>query len=110
MADAARAASSPSSPVVARQHVISRTVLRRFCEPGPGGLRLARHDVRRGTATCTGPGGAGYVRDFVKIDSQATEALWQQVETRLPAATDAAISHAILTDPALLSVMRLGFR
>jgi hypothetical protein len=32
----ARAAMSASSPKIARQHVISKAILRRFCEPGPG--------------------------------------------------------------------------
>jgi hypothetical protein len=68
----ARAAMSASSPKVARQHVISRAILRRFCEPGPGnaGLQLMRHDLLNGTARPNGPGGVGYVRNFVKIDSQ----------------------------------------
>ncbi len=33
---AARAAASADSPKVARQHVISKAIVRRFCEPGAG--------------------------------------------------------------------------
>ena len=61
---AAKAAASATSARIARQHVISRTVLRRFCEPGAGnaGQQLMRCDVLRGTSAPIGPGGAGYVR------------------------------------------------
>ena len=104
----ARAAMSASSPTIARQHVISKAILRRFCEPGPGnaGLQLMRHDLLNGTARPNGPGGVGYVRNFVKIDSQATEELWQLTENALPQAIDAAVSHAIVADPGLLAVLR----
>jgi hypothetical protein len=104
----ARAAMSASSPTIARQHLISKAILRRFCEPGPGnaGLQLMRHDLLQGNARPNGPGGVGYVRNFVKIDSQATEEMWQLTENALPQAIDAAISHAILADPRLISVLR----
>jgi hypothetical protein len=104
----ARTAMSASSPRIARQHVISKAILRRLCEPGPGnaGLQLMRHDLLNGTARPNGPGGVGYVRNFVKIDSQATEGLWQRTENALPQAIDAAISHAVLGDPGLLCVLR----
>ena len=72
---------SASSPKIARQHVISKAVLRRFCESGPGnaGVQLMRHDLLSGTARPNGSGGVGYVWNFVKIDSQAIEELWQQL-------------------------------
>lgn len=108
LVSAARAASSASSPRIGRQHVISQVVLRRFCEPGAGGAgrQLIRHDVLIGIASPTGPRGAGYVQNFVKIDSKATEELWQQVENNMPKAIDAAINQTILSDPALISVLR----
>lgn len=99
---------SAGSPTIARQHVISKAILRRFCESGPGnaGLQLTRLDLPNGTARPNGPGGVGYVRDFVKIDGQATEVLWQRIENTLPQAVDAAISHAALAEPGLLAVLR----
>jgi hypothetical protein len=39
--------------------VISKAILRRFCEPGSGnaGLQLIRHDLLNGTAGPNGHGG-----------------------------------------------------
>ena len=97
-----------SLPRIGRQHVISRTLLRRFCEPGAGGAgtQLMRYDVLSGIASPTGPRGAGYVKNFVKIDSKATEEVWQRVENNMPKAIDAAINQTILSAPALISILR----
>ncbi len=103
-----RTAMSASSPKIARQHVISKVILRHFCEPGLGnaGLQLMGHDLLNGNARPNGPGGVGYVRNFVKIDSQATEGLWQKTENNLPQAINAAISRSVLADSGMLSVLR----
>ena len=105
---AAREASSAASPRVPRQHVITKAILRRFCEPGPGnaGIQLMRRNLPSGTAAPKGPAGVGYVENFVKIDSKATEELWQMTENNLPRAIDAASTQAILSDPTLISVLR----
>jgi hypothetical protein len=52
------------------------------------------------------PGGVGYVRDFVKIDSNVAEDLRPQAENNLPRAIDVAINQSILSDPTLVSVLR----
>ena len=97
------AVSTPST--VWRQHVISRRgVLRRFTENVPGGTLLARFDLAAGQTQLTGTNGVGYVRDFVPVDSQATECLWQQVETHLTQAITAALNGT--ATPAHMSTLR----
>lgn len=54
----------------------------------------------------TGTNGVGYVRHFVPVDSQATEKLWQQVESHLTQAITAALNGTALTSPAHLSTLR----
>lgn len=54
----------------------------------------------------TGTNGVGYVRHFVPVDSQATENLWGQVETRLTPALTAARNGTALTNPMHLSTLR----
>jgi hypothetical protein len=105
---AAREATSATAPRIRRQHVTSQVILRRYCEPGPrnAGIQLMRHDLLTGTATPKGPRGVGYVDNFVKIDSKATEDLWQQTENKLSRSIDAASTPAILSDPGLISLLR----
>jgi hypothetical protein len=96
---------SSSQPTVERQHFISRSgVLRRFTENVPGGTLLARFDLATGQTQLTGTNGIGYVRNFVPVDSQATELLWQQVETHLTEAIAAALNGT--ATPAHLSTLR----
>jgi hypothetical protein len=87
LVDQAEYVVSASSPTVARQHVISQVVLRKFVEVVPPHSRtLARYDLT-GLASrqidLTGTNGVGYIDNFVPVDSQAAEALWQQIEGRL---------------------------
>ena len=103
----AEEAVSTSRPTRKRQHVISQGVLRRFVEDiPPGGRQLVRFDLAAGKAKLTGTNGVGYVDNFVPVDSQATEDLWQQVETRLPQATDAALNGMALASPAHRQTLR----
>jgi hypothetical protein len=98
------AVSTPST--VKRQHVISQGVLRRFVEPLPAGQVLAKFNLATGQVELTGTNGVGYVDHFVPVDSQATENLWQQVETRLTRAITAALNGTALTSPAHLATLR----
>ena len=100
------AVSTPST--VERQHVISRRgVLGNFVEDvPPGGRQLAKFNVATGQLEFTGTNGVGYVRHFVPVDSQATENLWGQVETRLTPAITAALNGTALTSPAHLSTLK----
>ena len=82
-------------------------VLRQFVENvQPGGRQLARFDLAAGQRGLIGTNGIGYVNDFVPIDSQATEDLWQTVEGQLRPAIDAALNGTALANPAHLSTLR----
>ncbi len=101
-------ASSTSRPKVPKQHVITQRLLEEFTEivDPKAGLQLVRFNLKYGAPTLTGTGGAGYVRDFVAIDSQATESIWKSVEDHLPEVIDTAKSGVPTTDPELLELLR----
>lgn len=76
--DKAEEAVSTSRPTVPRQHVISQVVMRKFLENVPTGNLLAQVDLATCQVNYTGTDPIGYVRNFVPVDSKATEDLWQQ--------------------------------
>jgi hypothetical protein len=105
--DQAEQAVSTSSPKAARrQHVISQVVLRKFVEQLRPGKVLARVELASGQIDLIGTNGAGYVDDFVPVDSEATERLWQQVEGRLNPAIAAALNGTAFGNPTYLSTLR----
>lgn len=107
LVDQAEIAVSTSSATVPRQHVISQVVLRKFVEDTPPrGRVLARYSLASGRVELIGTNGAGYVENFVPVDSKATEDLWQQVESVLHPATAAARNGTALGNPADLSALR----
>ena len=103
----AEEAVSTSRPTVERQHVISQVVLRRFVGAVPSvGKRLAYSDLVAGRATLAKATDVGYVENFVPVDSQATEDLWQTVETRLGPAIKAARTGTALDSPAHMTTLQ----
>lgn len=104
--DKAEEAVSSSRPTVARQHVISQVVLRRYVEVLPEGKRLVRVNLATGQVELITTNAAGWVRDFVPVDSKATEDLWQQVENRLNPAMDAALNGTALGNAAHLKTLK----
>jgi hypothetical protein len=64
---------------------VSRVVLRQFVEPIPKrGKLLSKYDLTtHRPPVLIGPGGAGWIKDFIAVDSEATEALWAETETEL---------------------------
>jgi hypothetical protein len=103
-----RAVSTDTLPPVHKQHVISEVILRRFTELDPrAGWQLARYDVTTGAPMAsTGTGGVGWVEDFVKIDSGATERAWKNVEDSLTDAINAAENGTVLSDQRLVGILR----
>lgn len=98
---------STSQPTVPNQHYISQVVLRQFTEPTPAGKVLARFDLPTGEYMAPiGTRGVGSIRDFVPIDSQATEDLWQAVETALPEAIQAALNGTALGTSSRVETLR----
>ena len=98
---------STSRPTVQHQHVISEVVTRAFVEDmPPGGRQVLRYDFASRTATLAGPKGIGFVDNFVPVDSQATERLWQEVENALNPALNAARDGSVLANPSHLETLR----
>ena len=107
LTEQAEQAVSTSGTSVARQHVISQAVLRKFVRNvPPSGRVLAHFDLAGVQLDLIGANDVGYVENFVPVDSKATEDLWHQVETRLFLAIKAARSGTALGTPAHLSTLR----
>ncbi len=104
----AKQACSIAAPVVHEQHLVSRVVLRQFCElvDARAGQQLVLWDLDNATSKLTGPGGAGFLTDFVKIDSKATEELWQAVENNLGVAIASAQDGTLFSRPDLVATVR----
>jgi len=104
----AKQACSTAAPLVREQHVVSRVILRQFCEVMDvrAGQQLVLWDLDKATSKVTGPGGAGFLVDFVKIDSKATEEIWQAVENSMGAAIAAAQDGTLLSRPDLVATLR----
>ncbi len=103
----AEEAVSTSRPTVERQHVVSEGVLRCFVGPVPSiGKRLAHFDLAAGQTTLDQAKDVGFVENFVPVDSQATENLWQTVETRLRQAIKAARNGTALDSPVHAGTLR----
>jgi hypothetical protein len=96
------------SGTVARQHTISKALLSRFTEvldPRSGSQLIHLHLHPRSWGP-KAPRSVGFITDFVRIDSETTEALWKEVEDRLPQAIGAAEDGSILSEPELLALLR----
>jgi Protein of unknown function (DUF4238) len=103
----AEEAVSTSRPTVACQHVISQVVLRRFAGRVPSdGRQLAYFDLATGQVTLADSEDVGYVENFVPVDSQATEDLWQTVEGRLRPAIKAALAGNAFGNPVHFNTLR----
>lgn len=93
IADSAEQGQDDNSPRRSDQHVVSRVVLRRFEDPTSN--LIGNHSIQYGLRRPTGSGGLGWVNDFVKIDSTATEELWSATESKLPDALAAAEARTV---------------
>ncbi len=103
-----RDAADPSSPKVEHQHFISQCLSGRFTEVinPKAGLQLISYTLKWRKAYPKGTGGVGYVDDFIKLDSEKTEAIWKNVEDHLPEAIDAAEDGTLFKSAALEKVIR----
>jgi hypothetical protein len=110
LVDAAEEASSPSAPVVRKQHFISQTLLARWTtkvSPKAGaGKQLIRYTLATGAAEPKTTGQVGYKVNFVKIDSAVTERLWKATEDNLPVAIAAAEDGSMFAKPELQVILR----
>ncbi|WP_159039789.1 DUF4238 domain-containing protein [Streptomyces sp. TP-A0356] len=93
-----------------RQHLVSQVLLKEFTMPEPKGSsrQLLPFDLhnpgrvhkRMPTSRC------GWVENFVAVDSPSIEALWGDVERRVPAALAAAHAGTPFTDPLHVAALR----
>ncbi|MEU1457247.1 DUF4238 domain-containing protein [Streptomyces avermitilis] len=93
-----------------RQHLISQVLLKEFTMPEPkgGSRQLLPFDLhnpqrvhkRMPTSRC------GWVENFVAVDSPSVEALWGDVERRVPAALAAVHAGTPFADPRHVAVLR----
>lgn len=95
-----------NAPRVKRQHVVSRTVLANFATTGPRGPRIGMYDLASGTSRDVSPADAAIEKDFIRIDSFASEQIWSDTESLIPAAHTAARCQAVLNQPDQLHVLR----
>lgn len=98
--------SRQNAPKVKRQHVVSRAVLKNFATTGPKGPRIGMHDLDNGTTRDVSSADAAIGKDFIRIDSFASEQIWSDTESLIPAAHTAAMSRAVLNRPDQLQVLR----
>jgi hypothetical protein len=97
--DTGRQALNTASPRRREQHLISQALMRQFCIPTNQGDRLFSYNLRFGGTRLLPTRQVGKLRDFVKIDSEATEQLWGRTEQDLPAAIKAARTRRVLQNP-----------
>jgi hypothetical protein len=71
---------------VKNQHVVSKVLLKQWAVPGPKskGWHLARFNPRfpHRSSKRASLQACAYVKDYVPVDSAATEALWQETENK----------------------------
>jgi hypothetical protein len=67
---------------------------------------LRRYDLLTGRSRLFGVGGVGYAKNFVKINSAATERVWKRVEDFLSDAITAAENRTVLGDARLVGILR----
>ena len=101
LAQLTREAIDDQAPRIPGQHVVSRVLLREFCRPQVGSkpTELSSLALQWGKVNPRTPGAVGKVENFVKIDSEATERLWQTVENDLPSAIASAKAGTIFGSP-----------
>jgi hypothetical protein len=70
-------------PHAARQHVVSRVLLKGFSEPGPKGTEVGCFRKADGQTHANAIKSAGKVDNFICFASGSAELRWQTVENRL---------------------------
>lgn len=69
-------------PIIHKQHLVSKTVLKRFASADD--KKITVHYLDRCRIKSVKPENEAYVRDYIKIDSNESEARWQVIENKAP--------------------------
>lgn len=74
---------------IRRQHVISKVLLKRFANRSDDNPRLVGYNLEHGSAKHYPVTSVGYVEGFIPHGSEAAEAAWGSIETRVHPALEA---------------------
>ncbi|MFF9281114.1 DUF4238 domain-containing protein [Streptomyces griseosporeus] len=95
---------------VVRQHLVSQVLLKRFTMPGTrgSGWQLLPFDLDHPDRNhkLKGPGGCGWIENFVNYDSSTAEAIWGRIEKRAPEAFAAVDSGTPFDNPDHAEILR----
>jgi hypothetical protein len=104
--EVARQCSDPIAGIVPNQHLVSKTVLRRFAL-NRNGHYLKEYSIANGPrATLTPVRKATVVENFVRLDSASLETTWSRVETPIPNVMNAIASGTLFSQPNLVDVVK----
>jgi hypothetical protein len=106
VADLAQRATDHQAPRIRDQHVVSKVLLRQFCVPVKNIEKLMAFNLQWGQPHPRTPRQVGKIVDIVKIDSESTERIWRQVETRLHAALLAVHNGQLLNHPSHVDTIK----
>ncbi len=97
----------PDAEPVHVQHLVSKSLLKAFTKKDDHGTGIVhtlvfdRPQVRHSSTS-----GTRYQHDFVSFRSRSAEERWQEIETLLPAAIQAAVDGSLFADPAKVEVLK----
>lgn len=95
---------------IKKQHVVSRVILKRFAARAPhkrqGNIEIIDLEHVQSKSTYRGPGGCGFIDNFVRYASRSLETVWQSVETKMGEAICACEDHSIFSRPDLVKVLK----
>ena len=107
LVDSARQAEHGDAPKVPKQHLVSRVLQREWeAEPGDGVSRYSLHVGLNPGGHPWPPEEIAFLRDYVKIDSQATEDVWNETETNLPEALTAVKARSLFQNKQHITTIR----
>jgi hypothetical protein len=105
--DLAKQVQSTDKGTVINQHTVSQVLLRRFSGHRGSATGLESYSVKYGLSKrLYSPKSIGKAKDFVKIDSDETERLWQKTETYMHDALKAVDAGTVLSSPAHVQTIK----
>lgn len=89
----------------AKQHLISRVLLKQFSTHGPN-PQLRSFDLDHGKSKLRAPGAVGWRASFIEHEPEQVERVWQKTEDGLYRAFTAVVSGTILHDRASVDCLK----
>jgi Protein of unknown function (DUF4238) len=88
----------------AKQHTLTRAVLKRFVDPATGHLEV--FELKDGSTHPAAPRDVGFVKYFIRADPAAAERRWQEIEGTLPQVFAALDDQTLLDQPDMIAVAK----